>query len=130
MTVAVCFEGVLSDNSHRNELKNESYEDYQAAVSEDAPNLKLIEFLNTWKEEIVVYSTTPENLRPAMLQWFIDQNLEVDHLLLKKKSDYRTDKEIKIDMVKSLDTRCKFVIENSNKVAEALRADGYLVIQV
>lgn len=130
MTLAVCFEGVLSDNSHRNDLKNESYEDYQAAVSEDEPNLKLIEFLKVWKEEIVVYSTTPENLRPAMLQWFIDQGLEVDHLMLKKKSDYRTDKEIKIDMVKSLDTRCKFVIENSNKVAEALRADGYLVIQV
>lgn len=130
MTIAVCLEDVLSDPSHRYELRNESYEAYQAAVSEDAPNLKLIDFLRKVDDDIVVYSTTPDNLRPSVLQWLIDQDLEVDRLLLKKKSDYRTDHEIKIEMVKSLDNLCKHVIENSTKVAEALRADGYLVIQV
>lgn len=130
MTIAVCLEGVLSDPSHRNDLRNESYEDYQAAVSEDEPNKKLIEFLKLVEDEIVVYSTTPDNLRPAVLQWIIDQDLEVDQLLLKKKSDYRPDQEIKIGMIKSLDSQCKVVVENSMKVAEALRADGYLVIQV
>jgi hypothetical protein len=130
MTIAVCLEDVLSDASHRYELRNESYEAYQAAVSEDEPNLKLIDFLKKINDEIVVYSTTPDNLRPAVLQWLMDQDLEVEHLILKKKSDYRTDQEIKIEMIKSLDKRCKHVIENSMKVAEALRADGYLVIQV
>jgi hypothetical protein len=130
MILAVCLEGVLSDSSHRNELKNESYEDYQAAVSNDTPNEKLIEYLHTWPYEIVVYSTTPENLRPAVLNWLMEQDVQIDHLLLKKKSDFRTDQEVKLDMIKSLSKECKFVIENSLKVAEALRADGYLVIQV
>lgn len=130
MILAVCLEGVLSDNSHRNDLRDESYEAYQAAVSQDSPNVQLIEFLKNVDYEIAVYSTTPDNLRPSVLQWLIDQDLEVDHLLLKKKSDYRPDHEIKTDMVKRLDKRCKFVIENSTKVAESLRAEGYLVIQV
>lgn len=130
MILAVGLEGVLSDPSHRNELKNESYEEYQAAVSGDTPNEKLISYLKHWPHEIAVYSTTPENLRPAVLQWLLEKDLEVDHLLLKKKNDYRSDHEIKIEKIKSLDNDCQFVVENSLKVAEALRADGYLVIQV
>lgn len=130
MSIAVCLEGTLSDNSHRNDLRDESYEAYQAAVSQDVPNTKLIDFLKKVGGEIVVYSTTPDNLRPAVLKWIIDQDLEVDDVILKKKHDYRPDHEIKIDMVKSLDSRYQFVVENSTKVAEALRADGYLVIQV
>lgn len=130
MILAVCLEGVLSDPSHRNHLKNDSYEEFQAAVSSDEPNQKLISYLKHWPHEIAVYSTTPDNLRPAVLQWLIEQDLEVDHLILKKKSDYRPDAEIKVDMVKKLDKQCEFVLENANKVAEALRADGYLVIQV
>lgn len=129
MILAVCLEGVLSDPSHRNDLKNESYENYQAAVSDDEPNLKLINYLKHWDDEIAVYSTTPENLRPAVLQWLIEQDLEVDHLILKKKNDYRPDMDIKIEMIKKLDSECEFVVENSLKVAEALRADGYLVLQ-
>jgi len=130
MIIAVCLEGALSDPSHRNELKNDSYEDYQAAVSEDVPNEKLINFLKRWDGEIAVYSTTPDNLRPAVLQWLLDRDLEVDKLILKKKNDFRPDAEIKIGMVKSLDKECEVVVENAMKVAEALRADGYLVIQV
>lgn len=130
MIIAVCLEGTLSDNNHRKDLRDESYEAYQAAVKDDVPNLKLIEFLKLWGGEIVVYSTTPDNLRPAVIQWLLEKDLEVDKLILKKKNDYRQDQEIKIEMIKSLDNRCKFVVENVNKVAEALRADGYLVIQV
>lgn len=130
MILAIALEGTLSDSSHRNDLKNTSYEDYQAAVSGDEVNEKLINYLKHWDDEILVYSTTPDNLRPAVLQWLIDKGLEVDHLLLKKKNDFRTDQEIKVGMIKSLDGDCEFVVENSTKVAESLRAEGYLVIQV
>lgn len=128
--IAVALEGTLSDASHRNDLRNESFEEYQAAVSGDTANEKLISFLKHFPNEIVVYSTTPENLRPSILTWFLENDLEFEKILLKKKSDYRPDQEIKIEMVKSLDSECKYVIENSVKVAEALRAEGYLVLQV
>lgn len=128
--IAVALEGTLSDSSHRNELRNESFEEYQAAVSGDIANEKLISFLKHFPNEIIVYSTTPENLRPSVLNWFLENDLEVEKVLLKKKSDYRPDQEIKIEMVKSLDSECKYVIENSVKVAEALRSEGYLVLQV
>jgi hypothetical protein len=128
--IAVALEGVLSDTSHRNDLRNESFEDYQAAISGDTPNKKLIEFLKHFPNEIVVYSTTPDNLRPAVLEWCLENDLNVEKVLLKKKSDYRTDQEIKIEMIKSLDSECKYVIENSIKVAELLRAEDYLVLQV
>lgn len=130
MTLAIALEGVLSDPSHRQELRNSSFEDYQNAVSEDTPNVKLIEFLKNWGDEVVVYSTTPENLRPAITKWLFDNEVEVDQLILKKKSDFRTDHEIKIDMIKSIDSPCDFVIENSIKVADALRAENYLVLQI
>lgn len=129
MKIAVSLEGVLSDASHRQELRNESFYDYQAAVSDDAPNLKLVSFLKYWGEEVVVYSTTPDNLRPAITQWLLDHDIEVDDLLLKKKNDYRPEWEIKFDMIKSLDAECEVVIENSTKVADLLRSEGYLVLQ-
>lgn len=130
MTLAVCLEGVLSDPSHRYDLRNDSFEDYQAAVDKDEPNIKLINFLKNWSSDIYVYSTTPDNLRPTIIQWLVDNELNVEGLLLKKKNDYRPDHEVKIDMIKSLDNCCDFVIENSVKVAESLRADGFLVLQV
>lgn len=130
MTLAVCLEGTLSDPSHRSDLRNDSFENYQAAVNKDEPNIKLIEFLKNWSSDIYVYSTTPDNLRPAILQWLVQQDLEVEGLILKKKNDYRPDHEVKMDMIKTLDNCCSFVIENSVKVAESLRAEGYLVLQV
>lgn len=129
LALAVALEGVLSDASHRQELRNESFEIYQAAVAEDAPNQKLINFLKLWGDDIIVYSTTPENLRPAITQWLLKYEIEVEQLLLKKKSDFRPDHEVKFEMIKSLDSCCEFVIENSIKVADLLRAEGYLVLQ-
>lgn len=128
--IAICLEGVLSDPTHRYNLRNESFEEYQAAVSGDTINEKLVEFLSHFPNEIVVYSTTPENLRPSVLALLLDSGLNVEKVILKKKSDYRQDQEIKVEMIKNLDSDCKFVIENSVKVAELLRAEGYLVLQV
>lgn len=130
MKIAVALEGTLSDAGHRFDLKNESFEAYQNAVGGDEPNQKLIDFLNLLPFDIVVYSTTPENLRPTVNDWFFEHDAEVDELLLKKKNDFRTDAEVKIGMIESLDKDCIAVVENSTKVADLLREKGYLVIHV
>ncbi len=133
MKLAVALEGTLSDAMQRQELRNESFEEYQAAVSEDIPNKKLIEFLNEHNnDELVIYSTTPENYRPAIMEWLLENGVDADQLLLKKKSDYRPEYEIKVSMImglNSLDKECKTVIENSQKVADLLREQDFLVLQ-
>lgn len=130
MKIAVALEGTLSDASHRFDLKNESFEAYQNAHDKDEPNQKLIDFLNNSPDEIVVYSTTPDNLRPSVNRWFLEHGIEADELFLKRKSDYRPEYEIKVSMIETLDKDCKVVIENSIKVADILREKGYLVFQV
>lgn len=130
MKIAVALEGTLSDAGHRFDLKNESFEAYQSAVGGDDPNQKLIEWLNQSSFDIVVYSTTPENLRPTVNDWFFEHGAEVDELLLKKKNDFRTDVEVKIGMIETLDKDGVAVIENSTKVADLLREKGYLVFHV
>jgi len=129
MKIAVALEGTLSDASHRFNLKDESFEAYQNAHDKDEPNTKLIEFLNQVADELVVYSTTPDNLRLAVSKWLMDNGVEVDELVLKKKSDYRPEYEIKVSMIERLDNDYKVVVENSAKVADLLREKGYLVLQ-
>lgn len=130
MKVMVSLEGTLSDPSHRYELKNESFEKYQAAVGKDEPNRQLINFLNTLNRDIIVYSMTPENLRPVITEWLLENGAEVDDVILKKKNDYRPEYEIKLSILESIDKNTDIVIENSLKVADKLREQGYLVLQL
>lgn len=129
MRILVGLEGTLSDDGHRYNLKNESFTAYQEAVSGDSPNEKLINFLSKLDAEIFVYSTTPENLRPAVNDWLLSNNVDADEVYLKKKNDYRPEFEVKISVVEALDEGDTLVIENSPKVADELRQKGYLVFQ-
>lgn len=128
--IAVALEGTLSDDSYRRDLKDSSFEDYYNEINSDTPNRALINFLSKINCDLVIYSTTPENLRPAAMKWLIENGIEAELIILKKKNDYRPEYEIKLDMIESLDKRPLVVIENALKVADLLREKGHLVFQL
>lgn len=131
--IYVALEGTLSDDSHRFSLKSESYEEYQNAVSDDIINEKLVNFLNLLSEDkfdIVVYSSTPENLRPLVNDLLLSSCICANEVMLKKKGDYRPEIDIKLEMFSALDKEQTIIVENNSKLADLLRQDNFFVLQV
>lgn len=131
MRIVIALEGTLSDNSHRLDLKDSSFEDYYKEIINDGLNKNLAEFIkHIIADEIVVYTTTPENFKPLVDKWLIEHGLNVDKVLLKNKNDFRPETEVKLSFLDTLDTAPTVVIENSMRVADAIRAKEIMVIQV
>lgn len=135
--IFVELESVLSDNSHRSDVRRD-YATHDALAKDDEPiedAIKLAEFLNE-THVIVVFSTRSELYRMEAEQWLMDNDVPCDEVLMRPEGDYTPAIELKksmiLDYFKGRDDKMFeetfAIISNQENTIEAFREDGFFVI--
>lgn len=134
MTQTILFSyDTLSDSQHRQDLKNESWDEYHANHIDDEPNEAMIGLLNVLSEhyKIIVYSDMPETYHQSMTEWLVDNEANVEEVLLAPNYSRGSLATKRIEAIREgCDLRdVAFVFESNVSVAELLREEGLTVFE-
>lgn len=134
MTSTILFSyDTLSNSQHRQDLKNESWDEYHSSHIDDEPNEDMIGLLNVLSEhyKIVVYSDMPETYHQSVTEWLVDNEANVEEVLLAPNYSRGS---IATKRIEAIREGCdlgdvSFVFESNVSVAELLREEGLTVFE-
>lgn len=134
MTATILFSyDTLSNSQHRQDLKNESWDDYHSSHIDDEPNEDMIGLLNVLSEhyKIVVYSDMPETYHQSMTEWLVDNECNVEEVLLSPNYSRGSIATKRIEAIREgCDLRdVAFCFESNLSVVEALREEGVVCME-
>lgn len=140
MQRAVIFDidGTLADNSERQKiLQNDGYnwKLFFEKMGNDKVNSSVLELYNvlklSQKYKMFLVSGRPEEYRKLTEQWLIWNKIEFDELYMRPNGDYRSDVDIKKDILKTIQQKYKvsFVFDDRNSVVEMWRSEGLTCFQ-
>lgn len=135
--IFVELESVLSDNSHRSDVRRD-FATYDALAKDDEPVEFGIRLLEKFAETdiIIAFSTRSELYRMETEQWLMDNDVPCEDVLMRPEGDYTPAIELKksmiLDYFKGRDDKMFeetfAIISNHETTIEAFREDGFEVI--
>jgi len=140
--VIVDLDGTLCDHSHRKHLLGGDFNEYHAALVDDALHediAQLVEDLSIAHYVIVACTGRPERYRERTLAHLREKEVQqhIDLLLMRPDDDFRSDADVKLALIdEAFDDRATaleqiaFILDDRDKVVEAFRNAGFRVLQV
>ncbi len=133
--VIIDLDGTLCNTSHRDHLigKSNSWDEFHAELHNDTPyeeTVAFIDAMNNLGKTVIALTGRMEKFRQATTNWLVKHNIMIDELWMRGDSDYRRAFEIKRERLASIKDRVLVVLDDNDKVVEALRNEGFRVWQV
>lgn len=145
--VVVDLDGTLCNSAHREHLaKAGQWDEFHALLMEDQPwqdvagLLKMFEYMEGERLDapfVVALTGRNEKYRTPTINWLARHDLSIDALLMRPDDDYRSDHELKPQLLNEfLSTmqwdkgKVMFILEDRDKVVEAWRDRGFTCFQV
>lgn len=134
--VIIDLDGTLCDTTHRDHLISGAGTDWDAFHSElhnDKPyeeTVKFIEAMNNLGMTIIALTGRMEKFRKQTVDWLIKHEILIDDLWMRGNDDYRKAFEIKRERIINIKDSILVVLDDNDKVVEALRNEGLRVWQV
>lgn len=136
---AVVFDldGTIANVEHRRHLVQKDKPDWDGfynACEDDEPVLWVISLLRLLKsagKKIVILSARGEEVLHKTIFWLDKHGVEYDELLMRPKKDYEPDEQLKIKLMKEVESKYKvwFIVDDRQKVVDMWRKNGYNVLQ-
>lgn len=106
------------------------YDEYQAAMIDGDANRRLVELLNVIGQgvEILVYTTMRESFSYQVTSWLVSNGIEADDVLHRPDDDYSRTAECVVEILDG--HKIDFVIDNHPETCDALREEGFFVMEV
>jgi len=132
-------DGTMADNSHRQCYVaggRREWEKFFSLMGEDLPVMPIIELCRvlylSGQYEMLIFSGRPERYRALTEQWLTWNKVPCLPLTMRKNGDYRSDAEVKEEMLQVLQAKGKeiaFVVDDRNTVVEMWRTHGIVCLQ-
>ena len=130
------FDGTLADIServHYVRMKPKNWSAFNAGMAQDKAIRSMVRLCNILYEAeiyIILCSVRNEKNRPETVEWLKKHEINYHELLLRKDEDYRSDAEVKREILETYDTsKILFVVEDRSWVVEMRRAEGLVCLQ-
>lgn len=138
--IIVDIDGTLSNCDHRVELaQTGQWDEFHKNSNADRPYNDIIELVTTlgaYGYNLIALTGRNEKFRTQTLQWFVENGVVVDELLMRPDNDFSKSEELKIRLLeekfggKKEVIKCVLaVIDDTDKVVVALRDYGLTVLQ-
>lgn len=125
-------DGTLSDPSERlHFLKNKDWDGFYDACMNDAPVHHVIYLLQELNKDHSVYILTgrPERIKDKTLAWLKANNISFTDIFFRKDGDHRQDYIVKEEMLKALNKRIWFAVDDRKQVVDMFRRNNILCLQ-
>lgn len=147
-TIVIDLDGTLCDSAHRDHhARNGDWDQFHSLCSQDEPHSDVLWLLRalsslTAEEEVELVGCTGRNeaWRGATEKWLMKHGVPLDDLIMRPDHDFRSDHELKIEMLEAWhyergsegrpQDRVAFVLDDRDKVVEAWRDAGYNCWQI
>lgn len=141
MIFFVDMDGTLSDDRWRREALPD-WDAYHAGAPDDKPRPAVLQFLQRLYESpghgaTVICTGRPEGFRGSTLDWLDRHSVPYDYLLMRPNGDYGPTPEVKLALIRAFLPayapnllglgQHPIILDNSQKVADLLRTEGYEV---
>lgn len=138
--IVIELDNVICNTTARQHLLNEGWSDYHSALETDTPNEAIVQILKSLDfqgYEILVVSGRPAKYDLQTLKWLSTYEVPVDEILLREDWDFRSEIDVKLDLLDSFFGSRQEVLDNvivafnnNEKVIEAFRSAGIETWQV
>lgn len=125
-------DGTLSDPSERlHFLKNKDWDGFYDACMNDVPVHHVIYLLQELSKDHSIYILTgrPERIKDKTLAWLKANNISFTDIFFRKDEDHRQDYIVKEEMLKALNKRIWFAIDDRKQVVDMFRRNNILCLQ-
>ena len=140
--IVVDLDGTINNCEHRQHLAQaQKWDEFHGALMADEPNedVKFLLDRLSLDENLLLIGCTGRNnaFRGLTMRWLRENDVLLDHLIMRPDGDWRPDHELKPDMLEqfmgtkeSVLRQVKFVLDDRDKVVEAWREYGLPCWQV
>lgn len=125
-------DGTLSDPSERlHFLKNKDWDSFYNACMNDAPVHHVIYLLQELSKDHSIYILTgrPKRIKDKTLAWLKANNISFTDIFFRKDGDQRQDYIVKEEMLKALNKRIWFAVDDRKQVVDMFRKNNILCLQ-
>lgn len=131
--VVVDLDGTLCDCTHReHHAQNREWDEFHSKLHLDEPNKDVrmvVEALSEYGATIIACTGRPHKYRAETLKWIAQWEIPIDDLLMRPDEDFRSDVEIKLDLLMNRINGDKeavtLILEDREKVIEMWRNNGF-----
>jgi hypothetical protein len=140
--IIVDIDHTLSDSAWRDELIGvASWDEYHQNNHQDEPIEEVVQLIKSvafveqrfFNYDVICVTARPEKWRQQTMDWLLKNDIMIDELLMRPDDNYMSAGELKVHLVKehlrSLE-KVAFVLDDNDKVRDAFRAEGVVVLQV
>jgi len=130
-TIVIDLDGTLCNTTHRDHLVQQSWDDFHAQLHNDSvyeETRYFIEGMHPFR--VIALTGRMEKYRKATTDWLIKNEIMIDELWMRGDNDYRKAFEIKRERLLPIKERVLVVLDDNDRVVEALRNEGFRVWQV
>mgnify|MGYP006374936925 FL=1 len=140
MQVAIFdLDGTLADISHRR-IKlappSPDWRGFNSAMEGDTPNIAVVDLYKTiWSSKrynLIIVSGRSEEFRKFTEQWLFWNDIPFSELLMRKKSDFRSDHIVKEELLIQIRDRwgdIAFAVDDRQQVVDMWRRNGITCLQ-
>lgn len=138
--IVVDLDGTLTDYKQRVHFAQQGmWDDFNEAAKDDPPNREVVSVVNALEDwyDVMILTGRPVRYWNQTMDWLQLNLFTPEVLLMRGVDDYRSDHEVKIGALekffgnqKAVLNSVAFVLEDRDKVVEALRHYGLTVWQV
>jgi phosphoglycolate phosphatase-like HAD superfamily hydrolase len=132
-------DGTLADINHRRihlSSHNPNWKSFNSAMADDVPNKPIVNLYKTlWdsqRYQLVIVSGRSDEYRKFTEQWLSWNEIPFSELIMRKKSDSRSDHIVKEEILKqiqSLNKEIAFVVDDRQQVVDMWRRNGITCLQ-
>ncbi len=131
--IIVDLDGTLCDHSARQPYAvQKDWDGYNARIPNDKVNepvLTIVRAMAMQNHKIYLCTGRFREYAPVTLQWLERFEVPFDELLMRETGDYRSDHEVKKDMLQLIPQEIMFVIDDRKSVTDMWRSQGLFVFQ-
>lgn len=135
--VVIDIDHSLADATWRDPMKDNGWDSYYRASMNDEVNASVVGIINSLHDAgwpILCVTARPEKWRAITVQWMIRHDVRVTDLLMRVDDDWRSAKEVKIDLIRTYVkdnlNRILCVFDSRDDIVDAFRAIGVTAFQV